>query len=249
MDNSHIITSVDGRVLTITISRESAKNALSLSMYSELTSALKQLDNDPSLSVAVISGSQSCFTAGNDLKDFLAGGALNDQHPTVQFLYQIASTKKPVIAAVAGPAIGIGTTMLLHCDLVYAADNTIFQLPFAQLGLCPEAGCSDILPRLTGHVKAFEMVVLGDRFSANDALEVGLINQICTAGDVLSVANEAAKRITKLPTNAIKSSKQLLKRNNEKRVLDTISAELEQFEHLLNSVESQKIIASFFTKK
>lgn len=249
MDNNHIITSVTDSILTITIARESAKNALSLNMYSQLTAALQQLDVDPTISVAIITGGENCFTAGNDLKDFLAGGALNEQHPTVQFLYQIASTKKPIIAAVAGPAIGIGTTMLLHCDLVYAADNTIFQLPFAQLGLCPEAACSEILPRITGHVKAFEMVVLGDRFSANDALEIGLINKVCSSDTLLSLAIETATRITKLPENAVSTSKALLKSNTQERVLNTIKAELSQFEMLLNSEQSQKIISSFFSKK
>jgi enoyl-CoA hydratase/carnithine racemase len=249
VDNNHIITSVTDSILTITIARESAKNALSLNMYSQLTAALQQLDVDPTISVAIITGGENCFTAGNDLKDFLAGGALNEQHPTVQFLYQIASTKKPIIAAVAGPAIGIGTTMLLHCDLVYAADNTIFQLPFAQLGLCPEAACSEILPRITGHVKAFEMVVLGDRFSANDALEIGLINKVCSSDTLLSLAIETATRITKLPENAVSTSKALLKSNTQERVLNTIKAELSQFEMLLNSEQSQKIISSFFSKK
>ncbi|GHB62013.1 enoyl-CoA hydratase [Psychrosphaera saromensis] len=249
MDNNHIITSVTDSILTITIARESAKNALSLNMYSQLTAALQQLDDDPTISVAIITGGENCFTAGNDLKDFLAGGALNEQHPTVQFLYQIASTKKPIIAAVAGPAIGIGTTMLLHCDLVYAADNTIFQLPFAQLGLCPEAACSEMLPRITGHVKAFEMVVLGDRFSANDALEIGLINKVCSSDTLLSLAVETATRITKLPENAVSTSKSLLKSNTQERVLNTIKAELTQFEMLLNSEQSQKIISSFFSKK
>jgi enoyl-CoA hydratase/carnithine racemase len=249
VDNNHIITSVTDSILTITIARGSAKNALSLNMYSQLTAALQQLDDDPTISVAIITGGENCFTAGNDLKDFLAGGALNEQHPTVQFLYQIASTKKPIIAAVAGPAIGIGTTMLLHCDLVYAADNTIFQLPFAQLGLCPEAACSEMLPRITGHVKAFEMVVLGDRFSANDALEIGLINKVCSSDTLLSLAIETATRITKLPANAVSTSKSLLKSNTQERVLNTIKAELTQFEMLLNSEQSQKIISSFFSKK
>ena len=248
MDNQHIITSVDNRVLTITINRESAKNALSLTMYSEITAALKQLDSDSDLSVAIITGSATCFTAGNDLKDFLAGGALDEQHPTVQFLYQLASTKKPIIAAVAGPAIGIGTTMLLHCDLVYAADNTLFQLPFAQLGLCPEAACSEILPRITGHAKAFELVVLGDRFSANDALDIGLINRVCPFDTVQSIAKESAMKIARLPSDAVICSKQLLKSNNQKNVENAIEAELTQFEKLLNSEQSQNIIASFFKK-
>ena len=248
MDNQHIITSVDNRVLTITINRESAKNALSLTMYSEITAALKQLDSDPDLSVAIITGSATCFTAGNDLKDFLAGGALNKQHPTVQFLYQLASTKKPIIAAVAGPAIGIGTTMLLHCDLVYAADNAIFQLPFAQLGLCPEAACSDILPKLTGHAKAFEMVVLGDKFNADDAKAIGLVNKVCTIYDVLSVAMDSAIKLSKLPDDAVMCSKNLLKNNNRQNIQNAIEAELIQFEKLLNSEQSQKIISSFFNK-
>lgn len=249
MENKHILISIKDSILTITIDRASAKNALSLNMYAQLTAALKQLDDDPTLSVAVITGGENCFTAGNDLKDFLAGGELNEQHPTVQFLYQIASTKKPIVAAVAGPAIGIGTTMLLHCDLVYAADNTVFQLPFAQLGLCPEAACSEILPRLTGHVKAFEMVVLGDKFNANDALDIGLINKVCTSDTLLSTATETAGRIAKLPENAVTASKQLLKRNNQQSVSNTIKTELAQFEILLNSEQSQKIISSFFHKK
>lgn len=248
MENKHILTSVKDRILTITIDRLSAKNALSLNMYAQLTAALKQLDDDPTLSVAVITGGENCFTAGNDLKDFLAGGELNEQHSTVKFLYQIASTKKPIIAAVAGPAIGIGTTMLLHCDLVYAADNTVFQLPFAQLGLCPEAACSEILPRLTGHVKAFEMVVLGDKFNANDALDIGLVNKVCTADTLLSTATEMAERIAKLPADAVTASKQLLKRNSQQSVSNTIKTELAQFEILLNSEQSQKIISSFFNK-
>ena len=249
MENKHILTSVKDSVLTITIDRPSAKNALSLNMYAQLTAALKQLDDNPTLYVAVITGGENCFTAGNDLKDFLAGGELNEQHSTVQFLYQIASTKKPIIAAVAGPAIGIGTTMLLHCDLVYGADSTIFQLPFAQLGLCPEAACSEILPRLTGHAKAFEMVVLGDKFNANDALDIGLINKVCSADALISTANETAGRIAKLPTNAVMASKQLLKRNSQQSVSNTIKAELAQFETLLNSEQSKKIISSFFHKK
>lgn len=249
MASNHIITSVSNRILTITINRESAKNALSLSMYSEMTSALKQLDDDPNLSVAIITGSSTCFTAGNDLKDFLAGGALNKQHPTVQFLYQIASTQKPIIAAVAGPAIGIGTTMLLHCDLIYAADNAVFQLPFAQLGLCPEAACSDILPKLIGHAKAFELVVLGDRFNANTAQDIGLINKVCTTDDVLVVAMESAIKLSKLPDSAVICSKNLLKANNKQSIENTIDAELVQFQKLLNSEQSQKIIASFFNKK
>jgi enoyl-CoA hydratase/carnithine racemase len=249
VENKHILISIKDSILTITIDRASAKNALSLNMYAQLTAALKQLDDDPTLSVAVITGGENCFTAGNDLKDFLAGGELNEQHPTVQFLYQIASTKKPIVAAVAGPAIGIGTTMLLHCDLVYAADNTVFQLPFAQLGLCPEAACSEILPRLTGHVKAFEMVVLGDKFNANDALDIGLINKVCTADTLLSTATETAGRIAKLPENAVTASKQLLKRNSQQSVSNTIKTELAQFEILLNSEQSQKIISSFFHRK
>jgi enoyl-CoA hydratase/carnithine racemase len=249
VENKHILISIKDSILTITIDRASAKNALSLNMYAQLTAALKQLDDDPTLSVAVITGGENCFTAGNDLKDFLAGGELNEQHPTVQFLYQIASTKKPIVAAVAGPAIGIGTTMLLHCDLVYAADNTVFQLPFAQLGLCPEAACSEILPRLTGHVKAFEMVVLGDKFNANDALDIGLVNKVCTADTLLSTATETAGRIAKLPENAVTASKQLLKRNSQQSVSNTIKTELAQFEILLNSEQSQKIISSFFHRK
>lgn len=238
-------TEVTNSTLVIQLDRLSAKNALSLSMYRQLTAALIQLDQDPNLTSAVIYGSEQCFTAGNDLKDFLSGGELNRNHPTVELLYQLAETKKPLIAAVAGPAIGIGTTMLLHCDLVVASTNSIFQLPFAKLGLCPEAASSYLLPSKVGHQVAFELLVLGERFDAVKAESLGLVNKVVAEDTCLEQATIYAEQIAKLPADAVTSSKALM-RSDKDKTEQILKLELAQFQRLMDSEEATQIISSFF---
>lgn len=245
---SEILVSKSNGVMTITINRLAQKNALSLAMYQAMTEALVDLERSDDLHAAVITGSAECFTAGNDLNDFLKGGALTEAHPTVIFLRTLVGLTKPLIAAVAGPAIGIGTTMLMHCDLVYAANNTVFQLPFSKLGLCPEAGSSHILPAQVGRVKAFELLVLGDKFDANEALRLNLINQVVDAEEVLTIATKRAEQLAQLPSQSVKASKGLIVDANKTQLNEVISAELKYFEHLLGSEESKQIIASFFKK-
>lgn len=239
--------SVDG-IFHIELSRLSAKNAISLDMYQYMVDELARFESDTSLKVAVVYGDSTCFTAGNDLADFLAGGELNEEHSTVKFLYSIANLKKPIIAAVAGPAIGIGTTMLLHCDMVFSADNAVFQLPFAQLGLCPEAASSLLLAQQLGHQKAFELLVVGNRFDAETAENCGFVNHIEAADSVIEKAIEYAKLIGRLSPDAVLSSKALLKNANKQQVEDTIKLELEHFGKLLNSEECKTIIAQFFKR-
>lgn len=244
--SEHILSRVENSTLIISINRPEAKNALSLSMYQSLTQALKDYQQDDNLKSAIFYGSESCFTAGNDLKDFLSSGELNRDHPTVQFLYEIANCQKPLIAAVAGPAIGIGTTLLMHCDLVVAADNTVFQLPFSQLGVCPELASSLLLPKMVGYQQAFELLVLGERFDAQKALELGLINKV-SDDNVLDGALDYANKLAKLPASSVMASKSLI-RSDVKQVNETIEKELAEFQRLLDGDEAQRIIANFFKR-
>lgn len=245
---SHINLETRSSTLIIRMARGEAKNALSLNMYSELTSALVQLDQDSKLTSAIVYGSEQCFTSGNDLKDFLVGGELNRSHPTVQFLYQLVTTKKPIIAAVAGPAIGIGTTMLLHCDLVVAGDNSVFQLPFCRLGLCPEAASSLLLPNLVGHQKAFELLVLGEKFDVKASQSFGLVNKVVAPELVLANALEFAEQLAQMPLDAVVTSKRLM-RTDKSKTQDLLALELAQFQRLMDSDEAKTIIGSFFNRK
>lgn len=246
--SSEILVSNEHGVMTITINRLAQKNALSLAMYQQMTDALVTLEKSDDLHAAVITGSEECFTAGNDLHDFLKGGALTEAHPTVTFLRTLVSLSKPLIAAVAGPAIGIGTTMLMHCDLVYAANNSVLQLPFSKLGLCPEAGSSQILPAMTSRVKAFELLVLGERFDAQEAKQLNLVNKVVDPSEVLPVALASAKALAQLPSQSVKASKGLIVDGNKELINNVITHELKYFEHLLKSPESKQIISSFFSK-
>lgn len=246
---SYIEVVREGAIQVITINRPSAKNALSLQMYERLTSALAELDHNEQLKVAVIYGADGCFTAGNDLKDFLSGGKLDNDHPTVQFLHQINQTRKPIVAAVNGAAIGIGTTMLLHCDYVVASTNSIFQLPFARLGVCPELASSLLLPQLVGYQKSFEWLVLGDSFSTEEALQANLINKVTDSETAYDEAMIVAEKLALLPSQSVLASKSLLKSAVRKRATQVIQDELALFSDLLESDETKTIIGQFFARK
>jgi enoyl-CoA hydratase/carnithine racemase len=245
---SLISTSGENGILTITINRPAQKNALSLNMYQQLTESLIELESNNDYKVAIIQGDEHCFTAGNDLHDFLAGGALTEAHPTVVFLRTLVTITKPLIASVAGPAIGIGTTLLLHCDLVYSATNAVFQLPFSQLGLCPEAASSELLPSRIGRAKAFELLVLGEKFDAQEALKLGLVNKVVAASELYKTSNAAAQKLSGLPSNSVRASKGLIVDGYKEKTNAIITHELKYFEQLLASDESKKIIAGFFKR-
>ena len=241
-----LVNSTDG-IMQIRLNRPSRKNALSQQMYRELNSALQTAAQDASIKVVLLQGTEDCFSAGNDLTDFLAAGVLDHEHPTVQFLYQLAQCPKPLIAAVSGLAIGIGSTALLHCDLVYAAGNARFQLPFTQLGLCPEAASSLLLPRLVGYQRAAQYLLLGESFDAAKACDMGLVNQVVAVDELDALAWQKAQQLAALPADAVQSSKALLKAGSAE-VNATIAAELVQFQRLLDSSESQQRIATFFKR-
>ena len=241
-----LVDATDG-ILQIRLNRAARKNALSQQMYRDMNSALQRAAEDSSIKVVLLQGSDDCFSAGNDLKDFLAAGVLDAEHPTVQFLYLLAQCPKPLVAAVSGLAIGIGTTALLHCDLVYAADSARFQLPFTQLGLCPEAASSLLLPRLIGYQRAAQYLLLGERFDAAQAYAMGLVNQVVTSAELEALAWQKAQQLAALPADAVQTSKALLKAGSA-QTSAAIATELAQFQRLLDGDDCQQRIAAFFKR-
>lgn len=241
-----LVDATDG-ILQIRLNRPARKNALSQQMYRDMNSALQRAAEDSSIKVVLLQGGDDCFSAGNDLKDFLAAGVLDAEHPTVQFLYLLAQCPKPLVAAVSGLAIGIGTTALLHCDLVYAADSARFQLPFTQLGLCPEAASSLLLPRLIGYQRAAQYLLLGERFDAAQAYAMGLVNQVVTSAELEALAWQKAQQLAALPADAVQTSKALLKAGSA-QTSAAIATELAQFQRLLDGDDCQQRIAAFFKR-
>ncbi|MBL1147520.1 MAG: enoyl-CoA hydratase [Pseudomonadota bacterium] len=243
-----IKTSKKDGILTITMNRPEKKNALTTGMYSDMAKAIKDAGNDPDLRVILITGSQDAFCAGNDLLDFLNNPPQDDSSPVLQFLKTLSEAELPVVAAVNGTAVGIGTTMLLHCDFVYVAEDSTFSLPFINLGLVPEAGSSMLLPRLAGHQRAAELLMLGEPFTAEDAKEVGFVNRICKADDVLDTAMKTAEKLAKKPQNALRETKALMRQDFES-VAARISREADVFKDCLTSEETKNAITTFFGRK
>lgn len=243
-----IKSEIADRVLTLTIARPEKKNALTVAMYAALADAISDADTNAAIRVVLITGSEDSFTAGNDLKDFLDNPPVDPSSPVFRFMHAIASAKKPVVAAVNGLAIGIGTTMLLHCDLVYAVDTARFQLPFVNLGLVPELGSSLVLPGLAGRARAAELLMFGNPFDAATAKEIGLINESCAAGDVLPMAQKAADDLAAKPPAALRKTKALLN-GDLADVTERINAEAKVFGEQLNSDEVKEAIAAFFEKR
>ena len=246
--SEHIKNSHAGGVLTLTISRPEKKNALTAAMYAALADAISDADSNKDVRVILITGSEDSFTAGNDLKDFLDNPPVDPSSPVFQFMHAIAGAKKPVVAAVNGLAIGIGTTMLLHCDLVCRLLLARFQLPFVNLGLVPELGSSLVLPALAGRARAAELLMFGDPFNAATANEIGLINAVCSAADLLSTAQKAAEKLAAKPPAALRKTKALLNMSVED-IRARIDQEAKVFGEQLNSAEVKEAIAAFFEKR
>ena len=187
---AEILTHVDAGVLTLTINRLDRKNSITAAMYAAMADVLAAAEKDNAVRALVIQGHETIFSAGNDIGDFLNKPPSTGEAPVFRFLYGISAFTKPVVAAVCGPAVGIGTTMLLHCDLIYAGDNAAFSMPFVNLGLCPEAGSSLLVPQLMGYPRAAEALLLGEPFTAETALEIGLINRIVPPSEVSALAQQ-----------------------------------------------------------
>lgn len=233
-------------VLHISLNRPAKKNAITQEMYSTLASTLNHAAEDFGIRTVVISGNGKAFTAGNDIMDFM-NEEVTLTSPVFHFLKALHEFPKPLIAAVQGHAVGIGTTMLLHCDLVYAAPDTIFQMPFVTLGLVPEAGSSLLFPRLAGHVKASEIFLTGRSFTAEESLTMGVINSI--EESPIDKALHVASLIAEQPPTAVLNTKALLKSSSHIAIENVMLAEGEMFRIALQSDETQAAFMAFMTSR
>ena len=245
--SSDLTIARDGGVLHLALSRPAKKNAITRAMYAGLAEALVEAAPDPSVRAVVLSGTGGVFTAGNDLGDFLIDPPSGPESPVFRFLEAASTFPKPLVAAVAGPAVGIGTTILLHCDLAYAAPDARFTMPFVDLGLVPEAASSLLLPRVAGPMRAAGWLLFGEAFSAADALAAGLVNEMVS--DPTARALERAHTLAAKPPEAVRLTKALLRRPDAAAVRETMAVEGERFTERLASPEAQEAFMAFFEKR
>lgn len=244
-----VLTEIQDGVIIIRLNRADKKNALTGDMYNGITDALEQLERENTLRVGLITGTADCFTAGNDLVDFMKGGSITGNSPVGRFLATIPNLTKPLVAAVNGPAVGVGTTMLLHCDLVYAATGAKFQMPFISLGLCPEAGSSLLLPQLVGYRRATELLMLCDAFTAEEAKQMGIVNEVLAADQYQQYALEKALRLAKQPPASIRAAKKLMRMGNQEAVKNVMAEEARLFTEMLDGGEAKEAFSAFFEKR
>ena len=242
VENRPINVTIRKDVMKIGINRPEKKNALTQEMYDAMRLALMEAEENPNIKVVLFHGTHDAFSAGNDLKGF-DNRDPDRPSPAAQFLTVLHAFRKPVVAAVSGIAVGIGATLLLHCDLVYAAPDTRFRMPFINLGVCPEAGSTLLLPENTGHRLAAEVLMLGDFFNTRKAIEIGLVNQVVSTEDLLAFAIEKAEQLAKKPQQALVLTKQLMKRSAHQPVAEHMALEFKHFGELLLSPESIAIRA------
>jgi enoyl-CoA hydratase/carnithine racemase len=244
----HVLVERSGPVWEIRLNRPEKRNALTVEMYAALAEAFEAMESDGEARVVLLSGTGSAFTAGNDLHDFLSRPPHREGEPTNRFLERLVSGTKPIVAAVHGFAVGIGTTLLLHCDLVYAADGTRFHLPFVPLGLVPEAGSSLLLPARIGPARAAEMLLLGEPMSVEEALDAGLVTRVFREDTVLDEARARARRLAALPPGAVRETRALLRLGRE-AVRERMTIEARVFGERLRSGEARAAMEAFFSKK
>jgi enoyl-CoA hydratase/carnithine racemase len=244
----HIVTETKDRVFRIEIARADKKNALTLDMYAALADALAAAAADPAVRVALVHGTRDCFTAGNDLKDFLDRPPHTEDAPTWWFLRALPRFGKPLVAAVNGAAVGIGTTMLLHCDFVYAAPGARFQMPFVPLGLVPEAGSSFLFPFVAGYQRAAELL-LGQPFTVDKAYEAGFVTQIVPEAELFERARGGALAVAALPPAAVRATRALMRMHTRKRVKEAMDEEGKVFTERLASPEAREAMTAFFEKR
>jgi enoyl-CoA hydratase/carnithine racemase len=243
-----IRSKVENRIASIELARPEKKNALTAEMYQQLAAALAAADADPQVRAILLHGTQDCFTAGNDVGDFLKRlpGA---ESPVVALFKVLPNLAKPIVAAVGGPAVGIGSTLLLHCDLVYAASDARFQLPFVPLGIVPEFASTYLLPLLAGYQRAAELLLLGQPFTAEKARDVGLVTEVVPAENLLSKAREAAQMLAALPPESLRLTKQLMKKRHGAAIVEAIAEETKLFSERLSSPEAKEAMSAFLEKR
>jgi enoyl-CoA hydratase/carnithine racemase len=236
-------------VARIALDRPEKKNAFTAQMYRQLGEALAAADAAAEVRAVLLHGTRECFSAGNDLADFLKPRAPGEESPATALFRTLPAMRKPVVAAVAGPAIGIGCTLLLHCDLVYAAQNARFQLPFVPLGIVPEFGSTLLLPLMAGYQRAAELLLLGEPFSAEQAREAGIVNAVVPVAEVLEIAERKARALAAQPAESVRLTKALLKATERAALETRIAEESRIFAERLASPEAKAAMSAFLAKR
>ena len=246
---SEILQHTEDGVLTITFNREARKNSLNRAMYSQLAAIFRSAAEDKAVRVAVLQGAENIFTAGNDIADFLEFPPTHIDAPVFEFMFAMAEFPKPIIAAVCGPAVGIGTTLLMHCEMVLAGDNAAFAMPFINLGVCPENGSSLLAPQIFGYQRAAELLLLGEPFNADTALEIGLVNKILPPAEVNVSALNLAKKMAAKPLSSLLATKALLKKNQAALLKQVITDEAKTFGQMLGAPAAKEAMSAFMEKR
>ena len=246
---SDILVHTEAGVMTLTLNRVDKKNSITAAMYSTLADALDQAKADAAVRVVLLQGDATVFSAGNDIGDFLHKPPAGQDSLVFRFLHGIAAFPKPIVAAVCGPAVGIGTTMLLHCDLVYAGDNAAFALPFVNLGLCPEAASSLLVPQMFGYHRAAEALLLGEPFMAEAALEVGLVNRVVPPTEANAIAQAQARKLAAKPISSLIETKRLMKKGQAALVAQQMTEEGAVFGRMLGEPAAREAFTAFMEKR
>lgn len=246
---SHILHNQEGAVLTLTLNRVDKKNSLTAEMYADLAQALAQASQDSSIKVVLLQGHETVFSAGNDIADFLQQPPANEESAVFRFLRGIATFPKPLLAAVCGPAVGVGTTMLFHCDLVYAGDNAAFSMPFVNLGLCPEAASSLLAVQLLGYHRAAEALLMGEPILVDEALEMGLISRVLPPTEANAYAQAQAQKMASKPLPSLMETKRLMKAKQMPAVLACMQEEGQSFGRMLKEPAAIEAFSAFMEKR
>lgn len=246
---SDILVHTEAGVCTLTFNRPDKKNSITAAMYSALADALQAAQDDAQVRCVVFQGNETIFSAGNDIADFLNNPPATTESPVFRFLRGLAQFPKPLIAAVCGPAVGVGTTLLFHCDLVYAGDNAAFSMPFVNLGLCPEAASSLLVPQMLGYHRAAEALLLGEPFMAEAALEVGLVNRVLPPLEVAGYAQTVARKMAGKPITSLIETKRLMKQGQLKQVMAVMAEEGVSFGRMLGEPAAKEAFGAFMERR
>lgn len=247
--SSDILVHTEAGVSTITFNRVEKKNSISSAMYAAMADAVEQAAADSAVRVLMIQGDATIFSAGNDLGDFLNAPPAGQDSPVFRFMRALSTFPKPVVAAVCGPAVGIGTTLLFHCDIVVAGDNAAFSMPFVNLGLCPEFGSSMLVPQMFGYHRAAEALLLGEPFMAEAALEVGLVNRVVPPTECNAIAQGLARKLAAKPTTALVETKRLMRKSAVAQLPERIAEEGASFSRMLREPAAREAFTAFMEKR
>lgn len=246
--NDHVLTELDQGVLVVRLNRIDKKNALTSEMYGKMADSIERANTDHDIRVLLFTGTQGVFTAGNDLGDFLQNPPTGPDAPVSRFIAGMLGTDIPIVAAVDGFAVGIGTTMLLHFEQVFATSRAKFSLPFINLAILPEAGSSMLLADMCGYKKAAELLMLGEPFDGDEALRCGIVSTVCEPEELLDQAMLTARKLAAKPRAALRATKRLMRRDREP-LADRIALEFRMFNEALEAPEAQEAMTAFLEKR